>query len=150
MTAFFLKALAGSWTYLFIADGKAELRDARPYVGLDTNQMEDRMKAELGPDIRIAGIGPAGEKCSLLSCIINDKWRAAARSGLGALMGSKRLKAVVVKGTGTIPVAQEEAARNLRQKTDCRRKEQPHLSALLGPGHLRRYRHVCRQRRITG
>ncbi len=130
----FFEGAAGSWTYLFIADGKAELREAKPYAGLDTNQMEDRMKAELGPDIRVAGIGPAGEKCSLLSCIINDKWRAAARSGLGALMGSKRLKAVVVKGTGTIPVAQEEAARNLRQKMIADGKNSPTFQLFSGLG----------------
>jgi len=92
------------------------------------------MKNELGPDIRIASIGPAGEQCSLLSCIINDKWRAAARSGLGALMGSKRLKAVVVKGTGTIPVAEDERAKSLRQKFIADGKSSPTFQLFSGFG----------------
>ena len=130
----FFEGAGSSWVYLFIADGKAELRDAGPYLGLDNSQLEDRMKEEMGPDIRIAGIGPAGEKCSLLSCIINDKWRAAARSGLGALMGSKRLKAVVVKGTGTIPVAEDEKAKSLRQKFIADGKSSPTFQLFSGFG----------------
>jgi aldehyde:ferredoxin oxidoreductase len=130
----FFEGASNSWVYLFIVDGKAELRDAKPYAGLDTNQLEDRMKNELGPDIRIASIGPAGEQCSLLSCIINDKWRAAARSGLGALMGSKRLKAVVVKGTGTIPVAEDERAKSLRQKFIADGKSSPTFQLFSGFG----------------
>jgi aldehyde:ferredoxin oxidoreductase len=130
----FFEGASSKWVYLWIGDGKVELRDATPYAGLDTNELEDRMKKELGGDIRLACIGPAGEKCSLLACIINDKWRAAARSGLGALMGSKKLKAVVVKGTGKIPFANEELAKNLRQKLIAESKENPFFQLLSGMG----------------
>jgi len=112
----FFEGASSSWVYLLIEDGKIDLVDATPYLGLDTTTFEDRMKEERGNTIRIASIGPAGEKCSLLACIINDKWRAAARSGLGALMGSKKLKAIVVKDSGTIPVADEETAQEQRKR----------------------------------
>ena len=112
----FFEGGSSTWVYLWIGDGKVELRDATPYAGLDTSELEDRVKEELGSDVRLACIGPAGEQCSLLACVITDKWRAAARSGLGALMGSKKLKAIVVRGSGKIPLANAEMANNLRQK----------------------------------
>ena len=112
----FFEGASSSWVYLLIEDGKIDLVDATPYLGLDTTTFEDQMKKERGNTIRIASIGPAGEMCSLLACIINDKWRAAARSGLGALMGSKKLKAIVVKDSGTIPVADEETAQEQRKR----------------------------------
>src|SRR5947207_620972 len=56
-------------------------------------------------DPRVAGIGPAGERLVRFACIINDKHRAAGRSGVGAVMGSKNLKAVAVRGTRGVPVA---------------------------------------------
>jgi aldehyde:ferredoxin oxidoreductase len=130
----FFEGASEKWAYLFIADGKAELRDASAYAGLDTNELEDRLKKELGGDIQVASIGPAGEKCSLLSCIIADKWRAAARSGLGALMGAKKLKAVVVEGSGKIPLANEEGARSLRKKLIADSKESQTLKLLSGFG----------------
>jgi aldehyde:ferredoxin oxidoreductase len=130
----FFEGASNDWVYLLIGDGKIELNDATPYAGLDTNELEDRMKDELGSDIRIASIGPAGEKCSLLACVINDKWRAAARSGLGALMGSKKLKAVVVRDKGKIPLANEEMAKNLRQKLITGYKESPTLQLFSGLG----------------
>jgi len=132
--AAFFEGASSKWVYLWVGDGKVELRDATSYAGLDTNELEDRMKEELGTDIRLACIGPAGEKRSFMSCIISDKWRAAARSGLGALMGSKKLKAIVVKGTGKIPLANEEMAKSLRQKLIAECKESPYFQLLSGFG----------------
>jgi len=132
--AVFFEGASKELVYLWIGDGKVELRDATAYMGLDTNELEDRIKGEMGTDIRLACIGPAGEKGSLLACIINDKWRAAARSGLGALMGSKKLKAIVVRGTGEIPLANEEGARNLRQKLIADFHTSPVLQLLSGFG----------------
>ena len=132
--AIFFEGASSDWVYLWIHDGKAEMKDATPYVGLDTNVFEDRMNEELGSDIRVASIGPAGESRSLLACIINDKWRAAARSGLGALMGSKKLKAVVVKGTGEIPLANEKMASDLRQKLIKGGKSHPFFQLFSGMG----------------
>ncbi|MDO9509542.1 MAG: aldehyde ferredoxin oxidoreductase family protein [Thermovirgaceae bacterium] len=96
--------------YLWIKDGKAELRDAASLWGKDTHQTTDAILKELGDDkVKVACIGPAGEKLSRIACIINDKHRAAGRSGVGAVMGSKNLKAVAVKGSGTFKAANPEA-----------------------------------------
>ncbi|NQT73129.1 MAG: aldehyde ferredoxin oxidoreductase family protein [Chloroflexi bacterium] len=108
--AVFVTGAASKPTYLLIDDGKAELKDAGHLWGKDTNETEDILRAELGKKVYIAGIGPAGEKLSLISCVINDKGRAAGRSGLGAVMGSKKLKTIAVVGTKKVPVANEEKA----------------------------------------
>lgn len=130
----FFEGASSSWVYLLIEDGHMELKDATPYLGLDTSEFEDQMRSEWGNAVRVAGIGPAGERCSLISCIINDKWRAAARSGLGALMGSKRLKAVVVKDAGTIPVADGKTAQAERQRMIAAGKNNPFFQLLSGFG----------------
>ena len=70
----------------------------------------------MGQDVEVACIGPSGEKISLLAAVMNNKGRAAGRSGLGAVMGSKRLKAVAVKGSLKVPLADAEKAEELRRK----------------------------------
>jgi aldehyde:ferredoxin oxidoreductase len=84
--------------YLYVDERRAELRDAAHLWGHDTHHTEDTIKAETGADARVAAIGPAGENLVLIAAIVNDKHRAAARSGVGAVMGSKNLKAVAVRG----------------------------------------------------
>ncbi len=101
--------------YLFIRDGKAELKDATHLEGKDTLETEDMLKTELGEEVRVASIGPAGEKLSLISSIMNNRGRAAGRSGVGAVMGSKKLKAVAVRGTAKVPVANSEDLSKLRK-----------------------------------
>ena len=102
--------------YLLIVEGKAELRDASGLWGKDATETDDLLKAELGKDAKFAYIGPAGEQLSLISCVMNDKGRAAGRSGLGAVMGSKKLKAIAVKGRMPVPLADEEKTRALRRQ----------------------------------
>jgi aldehyde:ferredoxin oxidoreductase len=101
--------------YLLLDDGRAELRDAGTLWGKDTAQVEEALRAEFGKKAQVACIGPAGEKLSLISAVINDKGRAAGRSGLGALMGSKRLKAIVARGNRPVPLANGDRARALRR-----------------------------------
>ncbi len=101
--------------YLLLADGAAEIRDASHLWGRDTHDTEDVLRAELDNDVEVASIGPSGEKLSLISGIMTDKGRAAARSGLGAVMGSKKLKAVVAKGGVDVPVFDAAAATQLRR-----------------------------------
>ena len=84
-------------SYIYIDDTTVEVRDAAPYWGGLAIDTEDRLKDELGKKISVALIGPAGEKLSIMSGIANERGRLAARSGVGAVMGSKMLKAVVVK-----------------------------------------------------
>jgi len=107
--------------YLWIHDGEAELRDAGDLWGLDTWQTEVALRQQLGdPDIRMALIGPAGENLVRGACLIVDRARAAGRGGGGAVMGSKRLKAVAVRGTGKIAPANGEAF--LHEVARCNRK----------------------------
>lgn len=97
-------------TWLWIKDDKVELRDASQLWGKDTHQTTDMILKNLGDDkVKVACIGPAGEKLSRIACVINDRHRAAGRSGVGAVMGSKNLKAVAVKGSGTFKAADPEA-----------------------------------------
>ena len=101
--------------YLFIDNGKAELRDAAHLWGKDTYETEDILKEEHGDDIAVICIGEGGEKLSLIAGIVHTKGSVAARSGLGAVMGSKKLKAVAVKGSMTVPLADEDKVRELRK-----------------------------------
>lgn len=114
--ALFVKGLSDAPVYLFIDDGKAELRDATHLWGEDTREVDERLKADLGKDVRTLCIGPAGEKLSLISCPVDDRMRTPARSGLGAVMGAKRLKAIAVRGTKEVPVADPDRVKELRKK----------------------------------
>ncbi len=96
--------------YLWIFDDRVELRDASRLWGEGVFETEDRIRREVGvPGASVAAIGPAGEKGVLYAAIVNDKFRAAGRSGVGAVMGSKNLKAIAVRGTGAVRVARPEA-----------------------------------------
>ena len=106
--AVFFTGISPEPVYLFINDGKAELRSAVHLWGKDSYETEDVLKSELGGEVRVACIGTAAELQSLLSSIITDKGRVAGRSGLGAVMGSKKLKAVVVRGSRSVPVSDPE------------------------------------------
>lgn len=123
--AIFVKGAAAKPVYLYVEDGKAEIRDAAKFWGLDSNDVEDALHAEVGTKARIACIGQAGEAKSLISCVMHDKGRAAGRSGLGAVMGSKLLKAVVVRGTGKVPVADAAKLADLRNDFLKRLRENP-------------------------
>ncbi len=85
--------------YLWINDDTVEIRSAQHVWGKLVAETEDRLRDETHPDARVALIGPAGENRARVACVMNDKGRAAGRSGVGAVMGAKRLKAVVAYGT---------------------------------------------------
>lgn len=91
--------------YLHINDDLIELKDASHIWGKNVFETTDMLLNENEEDAKVACIGPAGEKLVLFAAVMNDKDRAAGRSGLGAVMGSKNLKAVVVKGTNGVGVA---------------------------------------------
>jgi len=113
----FISGASPKPVYLFISGDKAEIRDASHLWGKDANETDDILQRELGkPQARVACIGPAGEACSLISGIVNERGRIAARSGVGAVMGSKRLKAVVVRGDKKkIAVAEPEKLKSVRE-----------------------------------
>jgi aldehyde:ferredoxin oxidoreductase len=95
--------------YLLIDDDSIELRDASKLWGRSPSEVEDAIRDEVGDFyVRVASIGVAGEKLSKIACIINDKTRAAGRTGLGAVMGSKNLKAIAVRGTNDITISKAE------------------------------------------
>ena len=92
--------------YLWILDDEVELRPAEHLWGRGVFETEDALKSATGlPDCAVAAIGPAGENRVLYAAIVNEKFRAAGRSGVGAVMGSKNLKAIAVRGTGAVRVA---------------------------------------------
>lgn len=95
--------------YLVVDDGKADLRDAGELWGKGVSETDRMIKEELGEDFNVACIGIAGENLVKYAAIINDVHRAAGRCGVGAVMGSKRLKAVVAGGTQEIKIANRDA-----------------------------------------
>jgi aldehyde:ferredoxin oxidoreductase len=106
--AVFFSGISPKPVYLFIDNGQAELRDAGHLWGKDSRETDEGLKSGLGANVAVACIGPAGESLSLISGIMHDIGSAAARSGLGAVMGSKRLKAVAARGTKEVPIPDKE------------------------------------------
>lgn len=97
--AIIVEGEAPKWTYINIEDDKIELLDAQEYLGMMSEAMDAALKEKHGAEASVLNIGPAGEKKVLMAAIMNDKDRAAGRSGVGAVMGSKKLKAIVVKAS---------------------------------------------------
>jgi len=127
--AVFFSGISQKPVYLLVDDGHAELRDAEHLWGKDTWETEDILQGELGRQARVASIGPSGERLALISAVITDKGRAAGRSGLGAVMGSKKLKAVAVRGRQPVPVANRALLDKVRRK-----RLQELRDAVAGPG----------------
>lgn len=86
------------WLNLWIHDDRVEFLDAGGYVGEDTYATQVRLRKELGERVRVVCIGPAGERLSRLAVILSETSFASGRSGFGAVMGSKKLKAIAVRG----------------------------------------------------
>lgn len=106
---------ADSPVYLSIINDKIEIRTAQHLWGLDTYSTQSAIKAELDiKNPRVAVIGPAGEKLIPFAVILTDHGRVAGRTGMGAVMGSKNLKAIAVKGNGKIPVVDNDHYELLR------------------------------------
>ena len=102
--------------YLWIKDGEAEIRAADRLWGLETADTERAIRNELGDRrIRTAVIGPAGERQVRFACILNDITHVAGRTGMGAVMGSKRLKAIAVRGSHLPEAADPEKLRELNR-----------------------------------
>lgn len=103
--------------YLLIEDQNVEIRDASHLWGKDTYETEELLKEEVGGKrAQVMSIGPAGENLVKYACIINDRGSAAGRAGLGAVMGSKKLKALVAQGKKKVELADEEAFKEARKK----------------------------------
>ena len=95
--------------YLWINDGRVEIRDAAHLWGQDTFDTQKLIQQELAdPEIKVVCIGPAGERLVRFACIITETGDAAGRTGMGAVMGSKNLKAIAVRASGDVQVAKPE------------------------------------------
>ncbi len=98
------------WVYLTIMDGKAELHDAAHLLGKVTGEVDELLKAEVGdPKAEVMQVGPAAEKGVRFSAIVNMANRMNGRTGMGLVMASKQLKAIVVRGRAKPPVADQQA-----------------------------------------
>jgi aldehyde:ferredoxin oxidoreductase len=102
--------------YLLILDGKAELRNATHLWGMTVPECDDRLQAEIGRPVTVACIGPGGENLVRYAGIMNNKNRAAGRTGMGAVMGSKRLKAIACGGNRRIPLYDAAAFNRVTQR----------------------------------
>ena len=103
--------------YLWIHNGEAELRDAENLWGKTTGETQNEIRKELGDkNIKVAVIGPGGENLVRYASIINDLYCAAGRCGVGAVMGSKKLKAVAIRGTREVSISDEKTFRSLVKK----------------------------------
>jgi len=109
--ALIIEGKAKEPTYVWIKNGDVKFRSAKKVWGMKTTDTQQIIKNELNDqNVRIVCIGPAGENLSKMSCIINEM-RAAGRKGLGAVMGSKNLKAIAVRGTHKVSIADKEKFR---------------------------------------
>lgn len=111
--AIFFSGISSNPVYLYVKNGKAVLKDAGDLWGRDAVETEEVLKKQYGPKAAVAVIGPSGEKVSLISGVCSDRGRIAARSGLGAVMGVKKLKAVVLEGVQRIGASDPEAMKRL-------------------------------------
>ncbi len=111
--------------YLRIYNDKAELADASHIWGKSTSEAEDIILEEFHSDAKVAAIGVAGENKVMFSCIINDKHRAAGRSGVGMVMGDKMVKAIAVRGTGGVKIARKDDFRTAALNSYSKLKQNP-------------------------
>jgi len=111
--------------YLWINDDKVELRSAKHLWGKTVSETTDLVCAETSEDAKVACIGPAGENLVKFACVINDYTRAAGRTGVVAVMGSKNLKAIAVRGTMGVKVADPKAFLEAAVRVRKMLKEQP-------------------------
>ncbi|MCW4036511.1 MAG: aldehyde ferredoxin oxidoreductase, partial [Candidatus Bathyarchaeota archaeon] len=129
------KGVAKEPIWLWVRDGEAELRDASGLWGLEVGECQDRMREEVGENqAKTALIGPAGERLSRLACVVNDLNHAAGRSGMGAIMGSKRLKGVAVRGRNPPELADPEKVRELAKELVSRIQSRPFGLSEYGTG----------------
>jgi aldehyde:ferredoxin oxidoreductase len=111
-----IQGAAKSWKWLHIHDGKAEIKDASPFMGLDTWEMQEAVTKALGkaePQVSAIGVGPAGENLVKFACVAGDKGHVAGHNGTGAVLGSKKVKMLVAeRGPANVPLADADNVRD--------------------------------------
>lgn len=145
--------------YLWVDDDHVEIRDAAELWGEDTRDTERLIKRELGDEekISVACIGPAGENMLHGASVKNDRNHGAHKGSVGAVMGSKHLKAIAVRGTGQVPLADRNAFVDLSAKWDAAIKAErgpgegtPSIGALLADGGVTRLYTVIGEKHMVG
>jgi aldehyde:ferredoxin oxidoreductase len=117
--------------WLSIVEGEARLHDAADLWGLDSYATQERVRELLGePKARVLCIGPAGERGVKMAAVMNDHGRAAGRTGMGAVMGSKNLKAVALRGTAQVPLADPEGFKETVREVNAATSEDMAAEAL--------------------
>ncbi len=141
-----IQGKAPRWLYLYLHDGQAELKEASHLLGKDTWDTDEAIKAELGyreRDASVFCVGPAGERLSKLAAICGDKGHVAGHNGTGAVMGAKRLKAIVAaRGKGAVAVKDGARLRQLSNERFALTKEDPGLRRLYLWGTLDFYEDI--------
>ena len=128
--ALFIHGIADKPVYLYIDDDTVEIREASHLWGKDTWETEEIIRSENSNKFQVLCIGQGGENLVKYAAILNNLSRAAARTGLGAVMGSKKLKAIAVKGSGSVKVAQPEEFDNFIDVTLKRIYDDPAYPSL--------------------
>ena len=123
--ALIIEGKATKPVYLWIKNDEVEIRDAGAIWGHTTPDTTDLVRAETDEDAKVACIGPGGEHLSPIATVMNEMHRAAGRSGVGAVMGSKNLKAIAVFGTGAVTVADPERFKTAVMKARKMIQEHP-------------------------
>jgi len=121
----FVTGEAESPKYLLISDDELNFKDASDLWELDTVEADVKLQKTHGHGTKVALIGPAGEHVSLISGVVNDKGRIAARSGLGAVMGKKKLKAIAISKKGVVPVKDKAKLAEIAQTYNNRLNKKP-------------------------
>jgi len=128
--AVILEGAAQEPVYLEISDEKIAFHEAKHLWGKSTYETEDLIKAEVGrTKAQVVVIGPAGENLVRFACIENNYWRSAGRTGVGAVMGSKKVKGIVFHGSSKVEIADPELLKELNREIADRGKDHPGVFA---------------------
>jgi aldehyde:ferredoxin oxidoreductase len=130
----FVKGISPKPVYIFIDSGKAELRDAAKYWGMESSAFEKALEVDLGVKYSASYIGPGGEMRSPMACVMNDYHRAAGRGGTGAVIGSKKLKGVVAVGRLPVELADKGSLVELNKKLADFLKDHPMMANMRSSG----------------
>lgn len=122
-----IKGKASTPSYILIDDDRIEIRDASKYWGKGALDAEKMLKHDLGEDFEIVTIGPAGENLVTCACISHDFGRQAGRCGIGAVMGSKKIKAIAVRGSKSLPVYDLKKTKEINLSIIKRTSQHPNM-----------------------
>ncbi len=131
-----IEGRASRATFIVIDNDDIEFRDASPFWGMYTINTEDAIKRKIGKDFHIAAIGPAGENLVKFASVNCDYGRQAGRCGIGAVMGSKRLKAIAVRGSNQIPVADSDLLKKIYKEASAEIATNPTFKMMKKQGTL--------------